>query len=181
MSLEQWSYIAAIVGALMAVIGFPLLGWQLFIARSQRLDAIRLSTSQVLLAVDAVLATHADVAAKLRDGWHGHPTPDELHLVEPYLGVFERIFIAYQAGQVDCETLDQLYGYRLSNIWANRQIVDMKLQHPRLKRYWKRVIALTLVLEKYRGRPFTGHDDDYFPADILDRQKLARITPKSDE
>lgn len=67
--------------------------------------------------------------------------------MEPYLGVFERIFIAYQAGQVDAETLDQLYGYRLSNIWAKQRIVDDKLQNNALKRYWKRLIALTYMLE----------------------------------
>src|SRR5258708_23364482 len=113
--LEKLSFIAGIVAALMAIVGFPLLGWQLFVARSQRQDSITLSTSQVLLAADAVLATHAEVAAKLRPGgdWAGekgkkYPTDDEFSLVEPYLGVFERIFIAYKARQVDEETLDQL-------------------------------------------------------------------------
>jgi hypothetical protein len=107
MSLGEWSSIAAIVGALTALIGFPLLGWQLLVARSQRRDAIRLSTSQFLFAADAVIATHAEVAAKLRPGgdWAGdkgkvHPNLDELPLVEPYLGVFERIFIGYQAGRL---------------------------------------------------------------------------------
>src|SRR5271154_5809848 len=153
MSLEEWSWIAAIVGALFAIVGFPLLAWQLFVARSQRRDAIMLSTSQVLLAADAVLATHAEVNAKLRPrgSWWGdegktHPTDDEFPLVEPYLGVFERIYIAYKAGQIDEETLDQLYGYRLTNIWANHRIVDVKLQSD-LKRYYKRLIALTYVLE----------------------------------
>ncbi|HEY4819430.1 MAG TPA: hypothetical protein VIH62_01225 [Xanthobacteraceae bacterium] len=54
---------------------------QLRVARLQRLDAIRVSTSQVLLAADAVLATQAQVAVKLRPGggWGGdegaiHPT-----------------------------------------------------------------------------------------------------------
>jgi hypothetical protein len=93
--LEKLSFIAGIVAALMAIVGFPLLGWQLFVARSQRRDAIRLSTSQVLLAADAVLASHAQVAANLRPGgiWYGkhgqiHPTDEELPAVEPYLGVF---------------------------------------------------------------------------------------------
>jgi hypothetical protein len=150
MSLEDWSYIAAIIGALVAIVGFPLLAWQLFIARSQRQDAITLSTSQVLLAADAVLATHVEVAAKLRPGgdWAGeegkkHPTDDELWRVEPYLGVFERIFIAYKAKQVDKETLDQLYGYRLSNIWANQRIVDGKLQSS-LKTYYSRRLPLPM-------------------------------------
>lgn len=180
MSLEEWSYIAAIVGALIALVGFPLLGWQLFIARSQRRDAFRLSTIQVLLAVDALLATHADVAAKLRGGWLGedaetHPTADEFPLVEPYLGVFERIFIAYHAGRVDCETLDQLYGYRLWNIWCNRRIVDMKLQNEQLKKDWKRVIALTYVLEAHRGKRFPLHTDTYFPAELFDHRSARKI------
>src|SRR5260370_37076360 len=100
--LEKLSFIAGIVAGLMAIVGLPLRGWQLFVARSQRRDAIRLSTSQVLLAADAVLASHAEVAANLRPGgvWYGehgqiHPTDEELPRVEPYLGVFERIFIAY--------------------------------------------------------------------------------------
>jgi hypothetical protein len=72
MSLTFWSNIAAIVGAFVSLVRFPLLGWQLFIARSQRREAIRLSTSQVLLAAYAVIATHAGVAAKLRGGdWAG--------------------------------------------------------------------------------------------------------------
>jgi len=64
-----------------------------------------LSTAQVLLAADAVIATHAEVAARMRPlgEWAGesgviHPTDEELALVEPYLGLFERIFIAYEAG-----------------------------------------------------------------------------------
>jgi hypothetical protein len=104
-----------------------------------------------------------------------HPTVDELPLVEPYLGVFERIFIAYQAGQVDAETLDQLYGYRLSNIWANRQIVNMKLQNERLKKFWKRFIALTYVLEAHRGKRFPLHTDTYFPAELFRHRSVRKI------
>src|SRR5262249_55863506 len=112
--LEKWSWIAAIVGALVALIGFPLIVWQLFVARSQRRDAVLLSTSQVLLAADGVLATHAEVASKLRplgdwavgNAGEIHPTDKELHLVEPYLGVFERLFIAYKAKQVEPKTRD---------------------------------------------------------------------------
>jgi hypothetical protein len=169
MSLEEWSWIAAIVGALFAIVGFPLLAWQLYVARSQRRDAIMLSTSQVLLAADAVLATHAEINAKLRPfgAWAGeegrtHPTDDEFPLVEPYLGVFERIYVAYKAGQIDEEMLDQLYGYRIANIWANQRIVDIKLQS-HLKTYYKRLIALTYVLEKFRGERFPLHVDTYVP------------------
>jgi hypothetical protein len=180
--LETLSYIASIVGAVVAVIGFPLLFLQLRVARLQRLDAIRVSTSQVLLAADAVLATHAQVALKLRPGggWDGdegaiHPTVDELPLVEPYLGVFERLFVAYQGGQVDAKTLDHMYGYRLANIWANQRIVNTKLQNDYLKKLWDRLIALTFVLEAHRGKPFALHTDTYFPAELFDRRSARKI------
>jgi hypothetical protein len=180
MTLEEVSYIAAIVGAVVALFGFPLLGIQLFLARGQRRDSIRLSTSQVLLAADAVFASHADVAAKLRPGgeWHNsstHPTDSELSLVEPYLGVFERIFIAYRAGQVDPETLDQLYGYRLKNIWGNQRITSAKLQNEYLKKQWARLIALTYVLEERQGKRVTGHTDTYFPQDLFNRKELRKF------
>ena len=103
-----------------------------------------------------------------------HPAnQEERALVEPYLGVFERIFIAYQAGQVDAETLDQLYGYRLANVWANQRIVEDKLQDTILRVSWKRLIALTYVLETHRRRRFPLHTDTYFPAELFDRS-LAR-------
>jgi hypothetical protein len=182
MSLENCSYVAAIVAAIVAVGGVPLISWQLFIARAQCADAIRTSTSQVLLAADAVLATHADTAAKLRPGgeWTGeasktHPTNAELPVVEPYLGVFERVFMAYQAGQVDAEMLDELYGYRLANIWANRRLVEVKLQNNSLKRYWKRLIALTYVVEAHRGRRFPLHTDTYFPKELFGRHSAREI------
>jgi hypothetical protein len=180
-TLEDASYIAAIVGAAIALIGFPLLGWQLFLARSQRRDAIRLSTSQVLLAAGSVLANHAEVAAKLRPGgaWHKsseHPTEDELWEVEPYLGVFERIFIAYQAGQADAETLDQLYGYRLANIWSNTRVTEVKLQDELRRVQWARLIALTYVLEELRGCRFKGHTDSYFPARFFERRQARKIS-----
>ena len=185
MSLEHWSYIAAIIGGATAVIGFPLLWWQLYEARSQRQDAMRLSTSQVLLAADAVIATYADVAAKLRGGeWSGengrvHPKDDEERaLVEPYMGVFERVFIAYRAGQVNEEILDELYFYRLWNIWANHRIVEDKLENPELRESWKRFIALSWVLEAHRGQRFPLHNDTYFPAELFDARKAREVLQK---
>ena len=165
---------------MIALIGFPLLFLQLRVARLQRLDAIRVSTSQVLLAADAVLARAGRREAAARRGWDGdegaiHPDKNELPLVEPYLGVFERLFIAYQARQVDAKTLDNLYGYRLANIWANQRIVNMKLQNDDLKRSWNGIIALTYVLEAHRGEPFPLHTDTYFPAGLFDRRCAHRI------
>ena len=50
-TFEQWSWVASIVAGVVTVIGFPVVVWQLHVGRQQRLDAVRLSTSQVLLAV----------------------------------------------------------------------------------------------------------------------------------
>ncbi|SRR5216684_7668266 len=182
MSLEEWSWVATIVASLVALLGFPLLGWQLLLARTQRWDAIRLNTSQVLLTVDTVFAAHAAVASKLRPGgeWAGEnaatrPTDAELPLVEPYLGAFERIFIAYQLRQVDAEALDELLGYRLANIWSNQRIVHAKLQNKFLKKSWSRLIALTYVIEAHRKQRFPLHTDPYFPTDLFDWRSRREI------
>src|SRR5262249_43308286 len=170
-TLEQWSWVASIIAAVFALIGFPAVIVQLYLGRQQRADAVRLSTSQVLLAADSVLTAHAEVAAKLRPRgeWHRsdiHPDEDEMKLVEPYLGVFERIFIAVHAEQVSDEVLDELYGYRLKNIWSNVRLVEDKLQDDELKRSWKRLIALTYIVEAFRGQRLGGHTDNYFPSEL---------------
>jgi len=186
-TFEHWSWVASIVAGLVAVVGFPVVVWQLYVARRQRADAARLSTSQVLLAADGVLANYSQVAEKLRPGgeWavdsRTRPRTDELVLVEPYLGVFERIFVAVAAGQVGDEIVDQLYGYRLANIWNNEQLVEMKLQNARLKFSWKRIIALTYVVEAHRQRRLNGHTDEYFPADLFDRRRMKRIRERLKE
>jgi len=180
--LAEFEKPAAVVGGLVALLGFPFVIAQLFIAQAQRREAIRLSTTQALLAFDAVLATHQEVARNLRPRgiWWGkageqHPDLDELGLVEPYMGLFERIFISYQIGQVDANMIDRLYGYRLANIWANRRIVDDKLQNGFLKEYWDRLIALTYVVEAQRGQVFPLHTDTYFPEELFDPGEASRI------
>src|SRR5262245_20214181 len=100
--LEEWSWRASVIGGLLALFGFPIVGLQLWFARKQQQDANRHSTSQVLLATDSLLANHFDVAQKLRPrgSWYGsadHPDGDEMPLVEPYLGAFERLFVAFTA------------------------------------------------------------------------------------
>src|SRR5437016_3555599 len=109
MSLDNLGQISSIVAAVIAILGFPVIFLQLRVAGQQRQDAIKLSGSQVLLAVDAVLAVYQDINRNLRPrgDWYcsrEHPTDDELPLVEPYLGVFERLWIAYSIGQIDIAT-----------------------------------------------------------------------------
>jgi hypothetical protein len=180
-TFEQWSWIASIVAGMVAVIGFPVVVWQLHVGRRQRLEAVRLSTSQVILAADGVLANYSDAAEKLRPGgdWAvdstNRPRDDELALVEPCLGIFERIFISVTAGQVEDEIVDQLYGYRLANIWNNERLAEIKLQNTRLRDAWKRLIALTYVVEAHRGGRLAGHTDTYFPSDLFGRRRARYI------
>jgi hypothetical protein len=180
MSLERWSYIAALLGAGISLVGFPFLAVQLFSARRQRKDAIRLSTTQVMLAADAVLSAYREISVNLRPRgkWSGenakvHPDYDELPLVEPYLGVFERIFIAVDYGEVPVNIVRDFCGYRVKNIWANDRIVKAKLQNKTLRSEWKHFIALTFVLEK-AGMEFPSHTETYFPADVFQNPKSAK-------
>jgi hypothetical protein len=180
MSLEKWSYVAALLGAGISLVGFPVLAAQLFSAHRQRKDAIRLSTTQVMLAADAVLSGYREISVNLRPRgkWFGenakvHPDNDELPLVEPYLGVFERIFIAVDYGEVPVRIVRDFCGYRVQNIWANDRIVKALLQDEALRSDWKHLIALTFVLEK-AGMKFPRHTDTYFPADVFENPKSAK-------
>ena len=170
MSLDFLGQISAIVAAVVAIIGLPMILLQLRVARQQQLDAIKLSGSQVLLAVDAVLAVYRNVNRNLRPGgdWYGsreHPTDEELPLVEPYLGIFERLWIAYSIGQIDIATIEHLYGYRIRNIWANPRLVETKLQNKQLRDGWSMFIALTCALEEVK--PIMEHTDDWQPPEWL--------------
>jgi hypothetical protein len=100
------------------------------------------------------------------------------------IGVFERIFIAYQAKQIDVEIFENLYGYRLGNIWANKRIVDGKLENNSLsgrqplKMSYKRLIALTWVVEAHNEERFPLHTDTYFPADLFGWWSARKIRKK---
>jgi hypothetical protein len=183
MSLEKWSWVASIIGGIIALIGLPFVAIQLASARRQQRDAIRLSQAQVLFAADSVIAAYKDVAAKLRPGgeWteelsHVHPTNAELHLVEPYLGIFERIFLAYREGQITEDALDDFFGYRLINIWDNHRIVNCLLQNPDQRDDWKNFVALTWVLEAHWHHRLRFHTDQWFP-----EEQLTRIPKKAQQ
>jgi hypothetical protein len=170
MSLDNLGQLSSIVAAVIAILGFPVIFLQLRVAGQQRHDAIKLSGTQVLLAVDAVLAVYQDINRNLRPGgdWYRsteHPNDDELPLVEPYLGLFERLWIAYSIGQIDIATIEHLYGYRIRNIWANPRLVETKLQNKRLRGGWSMFVALTYALEA--GKSFEGHTDDWQPPEWL--------------
>jgi hypothetical protein len=97
------------------------------------------------------------------------------------MGIFERVFIAVKAAQLEDETVDELYGYRLANIWNNDRLVETKLQDARLKFGWKHLIALTYVVEAHRGKRLKGHTDGYFPAELFGKRRAKHVRKRLKE
>jgi hypothetical protein len=147
---------AAIVAVLLTVIALIYAVIQVRIAHKEREDTQRAAFTQVLLQIDALLVSHRDVHAKLRPGgrWHQsryHPrSPRQWAETEQYMGVFERIHAALQNKQVELERVEELYGYRVGNIWANRRIRKEKFE--KRGEGWKSFIELTGWLEWQRKK-----------------------------
>jgi hypothetical protein len=171
-TLDRAAQIATIVAAVIAAISFPLIILQLWVARRQLRDAADLSGSQVLLAIDALLAGYQDVTNKLGSGgaWersNEHPGTDEEWLLAlPYVGTFERLWVAYTLRQVGLEDLDHLYGYRIEHIWGNESIAQRLYQN---RSRWWMFHALTNHLEDYREDKFPNHKDRWDPPQIKRR------------
>ena len=161
MSSAEWlradriSAVAAIVAVLLAVIALIYAAKQVRIGSKQREDTRQAAFTQILLQIDALLVSHRDVHAKLRPGgpWHGsekYPKSyEEWAETEQYMGVFERIHAAIENRQVELKRVEELYGYRVSNIWANPRIRKEKLEER--KGGWKGFIELTGWLEWQRS------------------------------
>lgn len=182
MSTADLALWASIVSALVSIVGFPLVIAQLMIARQQQRKAIQLTTSQTLLSLDAVLASYSDVASKLSSSWahpnEVNPTAEEFPKVNPYVGLFERAYVAHKVGQVDVPTLRALYDYRLWNIWNNHRIVEDVLQNAERRGHWDYFLALTILLEADRGCRYPLHNDDYYPTELLAAKGHVRLVEK---
>jgi hypothetical protein len=163
--LDKGAQVATIVAAVIAAISFPLIVLQLWVARRQLRGAADLSGSQVLLAVDAVLAGYQEITDKLgsEGAWersNEHPTAKEWGLVAPYIGTFERLWVAYTLSQVDLKVLEHLYRYRIEHIWGNKLIAQRLKRNPS---GWWMFHALTNQLEEYSGKKFPNHEERWDP------------------
>jgi hypothetical protein len=180
---------AAIVAVLLAVIALIYAAIQVRIGRKQREDTRQAAFTQVLLQIDALLVSHRDVHAKLRPKgpWYEskeHPENyEEWAETEQYMGVFERIHAAIENGQVELKRVEELYGYRVSNIWANPRIRKEKLEEHRAG--WKSFIELTEWLEwqrsmngdetvRYPGRENVS--EELMPPPVLSRSSNSQRT-----
>ena len=80
------------------------------------------------------------------------PPPDDSEAwadIESYMGLFERIKVLVDGGIIDRDTVNRLYGYRVSNIVRNSVIRRAKLEHPTTKGGWTSFIALATSLGRY--------------------------------
>lgn len=63
----------------------------------------------------------------MADGMAGPTTPREWAEVEDYVGPFEHWEIMLRNGLIDVETFEAIFGYPISNLLNNRQIVRQTL------------------------------------------------------
>jgi hypothetical protein len=54
-------------------------------------------------------------------------------------------------------------------------LVEEKLQNAKLKQAWKRLIALTYVVEAHRRQRLRGHTDTYFPSELFNRRRIEQV------
>jgi hypothetical protein len=171
-TLDEAAQTATIVAAVIAAISFPLIILQLWVAQRQLRDAADLSGSQVLLAVDVVLAGYQEITDRLGSGgvWersHEHPrTDEEWSLALPYVGTFERLWIAYTLSQVGLKDLDHLYRYRIEHIWRNKSIAQRLYQN---RNDWWMFHAPTNRLEDYREKKFPNREERWDPPQTKSR------------
>jgi len=116
LSLEQWSNVATIVGA---IVGMAALVYAAF----QLKHSSTTSKGLFLLDLEKMSNTHNKVHIRLRPGgdWaqnnKGPINHEEWAELEDYMGFFEL-----------CDRFKQMFGYRVNNILANETIQDTKLK-----------------------------------------------------
>ena len=151
MSLTDWSSIATMAGAVIAVV-------VLWYTARQVHQNTRISRGQFWLELEKMFSTHDDVHLKLRPGgeWSsgnkGPSTAREWAAVEDYMGLFEHCELMLEKKLIDMETFKAIFSYRLHNIMANEIIVREKLVNHRDG--WTRFIRLLQKLEIPVGPSF---------------------------
>jgi hypothetical protein len=129
-------------------------------AASEQLETSqRIARGEFLLHLDEIFRHHDRVHRRLlpnRGEWgspeNGPPLDDSEAWadIESYMGLFERIKVLIDAGMIDKDTMNRLYGYRISNIVRNNVIRVGKLENPETKGGWTDFIELATLLGRYR-------------------------------
>jgi hypothetical protein len=112
----------------------------------------------LLFEIDRALAAFDDVHTALRPGgpgWFGggmgtRPSRERWVPVERYMGTFERIHALVEAGLLDIELVEELYGYRVSNLVRDDNVYRNKLVAN--ANGWRRFIQLWSDLDEASKR-----------------------------
>jgi len=119
----------------------------------------------LLFEIDRALAAYDDVHTALRPGGPGwfpsdrKPTADEWVPVERYMGTFERIHALVEAGLLDLDLVEELYGYRISNLVNDDNVYRYKLVErasgwSRFIRLWSELDAASM---RRKSKPLARH------------------------
>ena len=115
-----------------ATIGLAYAGIQLRASRSAADATRKTNESAFLLTLEDQFRHHWNVHLALRGGdWsgaeQGPESNEEWARVESYMGLFERLNILNRNEVLSLQYIEQFYGYRLRNVWANEIIRVEKL------------------------------------------------------
>jgi hypothetical protein len=117
--------IATALGAIVAAFSLVYAALQLRTSR-------KIARGEFLLHLDELFSLHTEVHQNLRPGgdWANGGRPQsnvEWIAVERYMGLFERVKVLIDDGIIDANTVNRLYGYRITNIVSNAAIQEEKL------------------------------------------------------
>src|SRR5580700_744395 len=112
------------VGAIAQIFVFFGTGLGLLYAGRQLRNQKNTTNGQFLLELDKMFQLHNKVHVNLRPGgdWTQRTDSFTVHEwaeIEEYMGLFESIKLLIDKGAIDIDTVERMYGYRLSNIVAN--------------------------------------------------------------
>jgi hypothetical protein len=82
------------------------------------------------------------------------PTDEEMPAAIAYMGLFERIKIMIDHEVLPADVVNQLYGYRVGNIWSNDRIMREKLV--KLSGEWQDFLKLVKCMEEVK-------EEEYIP------------------
>ena len=137
MTLQDWSNAAT---ALTLPIGLV----AVIVALISQRQTVHVARGDFLIRLRDAIQTHNEVHLALRPGgkWsNGHSCPqsaEEWAKIDAYMGFFETCEILMQRGALDQSDFTSSFGYRVSNILANKDVVQAKLVNER--QYWLKFI-----------------------------------------
>ncbi len=155
MNISDLISLIGLTGLALTGVGLLLARRQLKASYRQAQVSQRIASGQFLLQLDEMFWHHDKTHRRLRPGgeWTkpgaGPSSHDDWVDVELYMGLFERIQVLEERGILQADTVDRLYGYRISNIIRNAKIRKRKLGDTRTRLGWKGFIALATKIDRY--------------------------------